>query len=81
MLCNGSITACGELVWLGINSSFQANSRIAVGVSSILTFRFRESNERSEFDYFNSQEFKLPQRFALRGLTFRFFEILSKIKE
>ena len=57
MLCNGSMTACG-----------------AVGVSSILTFRFRDvkSDERSEFDYFNSQEFKLPQRFALRRLTFRF---------
>ena len=57
MLCNGSMTACG-----------------AVGVSSILTFRFRDvkSKERSEFDYFNSQEFKLPMCYAQRVLTFRF---------
>ena len=63
MLCNGSMTACG-----------------AVGVSSILTFRFRDvkSDERSEFDYFNSQEFKLPMCYAQRVLTFR-NEINSKI--
>ena len=70
MLCNGSITACGEGVL------FRTNLQNAVGVSSILTFRFGESNERSELDYFNSikERIEVADDISQRALTFRFEE-------
>ncbi len=75
MLCNGSITACGKDVL------FRAELQNAVGVSSILTFRFEDvkSNERSEFDSFNSLELNGTTVSSTQcGLTFRFFAFRSE---
>ncbi len=69
MLCNGSITACGK------NVLFRAELQNAVGVSSILTFRFREeeSNERSEFDSLQLVKVGVTDMLSnVSSVTFRF---------